>query len=72
MENENFEDITPEDSFSPVYLDPTPMEPTNLPDVVALAETELSAKETAVEEIMANGYSESTARIMAGLPPLPS
>lgn len=60
-------DITPEGSAAPVFLDSTPLAPADPPDVL----DDTAEREAAAAELVALGLSESRARIVVGLPPIP-
>jgi hypothetical protein len=68
------EDITPEDSLTPVFLDTTPIVPSNNPDPIEEMEAqkaiELAAGEAALAELRAAypGLSETTLCRMANMP----
>lgn len=69
------EDITPEDSCVSVFLDTTPLpipSEEEMPSLVGLAEQQRANREAAVVELIEKGFSESTARMMIGLPPTES
>ena len=47
------EEITPEGSAAPVYLDPTPVPPSDLPDLVQLIETREALRQSAIASLVA-------------------
>lgn len=56
------EDITPDDSVAPVYLDPTPGEPVEAP----VFEDDAAVKAAAVAKLTALGLTPDEARIVTG------
>lgn len=65
----NLEDITPGGSASPVYIDPTPLEPNGeVPDLDALLAANATLKATAMSKLMSGQpLTEDEARVMVGL-----
>ena len=60
-------DITPENSIAPIYLDPTPIDLTNIPVVSGVEEVSeeiLSLRESGLEKLIALGLSEDEAKAL--------
>lgn len=63
---DGLKDITPEGSVSPVFHDPTPMVPSDVPDFIALAAAQEAVRASAVAKLTALGLTEAEARAITG------
>ena len=61
------EDITPAGSVVPVFLDPTPKEPSPVFDLEAEAEARQLLRQSGIDKLMALGLSEDEAKAIAGI-----
>ena len=60
------EEITPEDSVAPVWLDPTPQVPAETPDISEQLDAQLAARAAGIAKLMALGLTEEEAEALAG------
>lgn len=59
-------DITPEGSASPVFLDPTPPDRHDAPDITAIMAAQEALRASAVAKLAALGLTEAEARAITG------
>ena len=60
------EEITPEGSVAPVWLDPTPIVQAETPDISEQLATQLAARAAGIAKLMALGLTEEEAEALAG------
>jgi hypothetical protein len=60
------QDVTPESSTAPIYLDPTPLVPSDVPNLDALVAEQASARAAAVTKLVALGLTEEEALALVG------